>query len=479
MSNSTQSLQQFFDNLAPQRDYWISQSAYYYQELFKLHQFFIPTGKKVLDIGCGTGDLLASVKPKIGMGIDFSHEMIKIASRKYSHLSFQVMDAHRLEFKETFDYVILSNLVGYADDVWQVFRELQKVCHSRTRIIVTNYNYLWQPLFAVFERLRYKMPDRIQNWLPQEFIDHFLYLNGFEVIKKGKYLHCPIDLGFLSDFVNTVGSTTPFVSSAGLIEYLVCRPTFLFEKKPQAVSVAVVVPTHEEAGNIEPIVELMPKIGKQTELVFVDLPGKDATLDKIKQVIKGYKGPFKIKYVVQGEKSGKVGALRLGVAHTNCEIVLIYDADVTVPPTDLLKFYLALIEGKAEIVNGTRLVYPTEKGAMRFVNHLGNLIFAYLFTWGLGQHFTDTLCGSKGFWRDDFLEFESTRTNFENLDRYGDFYLLLGAYRRNLKIAEVPVRYKMRKYGDTKLDRVRNGWQFLRMFLYFFWNFKIHKRKEF
>jgi len=177
--SSSQPMHAFFDQLARVRDNWIAKNAYYYWELTKLHRLLIPEGKKVLEIGCGTGDLLAGLKPKVGVGIDFSYEMTKAATVKYPKLKFQLMDAHRLEFKETFDYVILSNLVGYTEDIWQVFRQLRSVCHIRTRIVITNYNYLWQPLLTLAEKLHLKMPDRIQNWLPQEFIAHFLYLNGY------------------------------------------------------------------------------------------------------------------------------------------------------------------------------------------------------------------------------------------------------------------------------------------------------------
>ncbi len=264
----------------------------------------------------------------------------------------------------------------------------------------------------------------------------------------------------------------------GLIEYIIARPTFFQENKAPDVPVSIIVPTYEEAGNIKNITQRIPQIGQKTELIFVDLPGKDATARVIKETAKNYKGKLSIKYVSQTRKNGKVGALRLGVAKATGEIVIIYDADMTVPPEDIEKIYLALTERKGDFVNGTRLVYPTEKGAMRFANHLGNSFFARLFTWGLGQHFTDTLCGTKGFWREDFINFEKTKVSYDNFDLYGDFYLLLSAYRKNLRIAEVPVRYKTRRYGDTKMNRLRNGMRFLLMFLYFFWNYKLLRRAD-
>lgn len=186
VSHTKESLHDFFDTLAPSRDYWIKRNNFYYHELENLYRNLVEEGKEVLEIGCGTGELLHSLTPRYGVGIDFSFEMIKIAKKKYPKLEFKLMDAQNLEYNKSFEYIILSNLVGYVDDIWQVFFELAKVTRAGSTIVITNYNYLWQPVMAVAEKLHLKMPDRIQNWLPQEFIEHFLYLNGFAVVKRGK-----------------------------------------------------------------------------------------------------------------------------------------------------------------------------------------------------------------------------------------------------------------------------------------------------
>lgn len=469
----SQSLPAFFDTIAPSRDYWRGKNSYYYRNLELLHRTFIPPLARVLEIGCGTGDLLWSLRPKYGVGIDASFEMIKRASQKYPKLTFSVMDAEHLNLTETFDYIILNNLIGYTEDIWQVFSKLQSVCTPKTRIIITNYNFFWQPFLSIGEFLKLKMPDRIQNWLPQGFTAHFLSLTGFEVIHSGKYLHLPFDLGIVGNWINRILSLMPLLWRFGVIEYSIVRPTFFFEKPFPDTSVSIIVPTHEEAGNVESIIDQIPKIGTKTELIFVDLPGNDGTAGRIKSLMKTYKGPLSLALVEQTVRSGKVGALRLGVKKATGKIILIYDADLTVPPGDLPKFYQALLTGKGELINGTRLVYPTEKGAMRFLNHIANTLFAWGFSWALHQHFSDTLCGTKGFWKEDFIEFEKTMTPLEQKDQYGDFYLLLGAYRRGKKIAEVPVRYKTRRYGDTKIDRFKNGLTFLAIFLEFVYREKL------
>lgn len=474
-----ESLIKFFDELAPKRDYWISKNAYYYRELENLHRRFVKNGKSVLDIGCGTGNLLASVSPAKGVGIDASFEMVKIAARKFPNFSFRVMDGHHIEINQKFDYIIMSNLVGYADDIWKILRELRKVCRPNSQIMITNYNYLWQPVMAVCEKLGLKMPDKIQNWLPQEFIKHFLYLCGFKVKKSGKFLHIPIYIPLLSRLLNNFLQKVPVINRFALVEYIVAKPYADWGGlKNKDTSVSVIVPTYEEAGNIKNIIERLPQIGNKMELIFVDLPGQDKTGQVIEEAIKTYQGTMQIMYVRQTQKNGKLGALRMGINKAIGKIIIIYDADMTVPPEDIEKVYLALLERKGDFVNGTRLVYPTEKGAMRFINHMGNTFFARLFSWSLGQHFTDTLCGTKGFWRKDFMDFEKTKVSYDNLDLFGDFYLILSAYKKKLKIAEVPVRYKTRRYGDTKMNRLKNGIRFLTMFLNFFWNYKISEIRK-
>ena len=167
--------------------------------------------------------------------------------------------------------------------------------------------------------------------------------------------------------------------------------------------------------------------------------------------------------MLQDVASGKGDAVRRGFDQASGDVLFILDADLTVDPEDLPKFLTALLEGKGELVIGSRLVYPMERQAMRFANLLGNKAFSRVFSWILEQRITDTLCGTKVLRRSDYLKIQANRAFFGDFDPFGDFDLIFGAAKLNLKIVEVPVRYRDRVYGTTKISRWRHGLLLCRM----------------
>ena len=474
-----------FNKIAPYRDYWRRKNSYYYRELEKLLTFLVPEGSNVIEVGCGTGDTLASLKPSRGRGIDFSSEMIRLSREKHPSLRFEVDDLEDLKIREAFDYIICSDLVGELTDIWKAFREMRKLCHRNSRIIITYYNYLWEPLVRTGEMLGLKIPQDYQNWLSLEDIGNLLYLNGFEVIKKGHKVLMPKNIPIITALSNRVLANLPFLKELSLVEYVVARPLKGFRKLAgeSEYSVSVIVPCRNEYGNIEGAVERIPQMGKHTEIIFVDGNSTDGTVEKIEEMIEKYKGVKDIKLIHQipgkimnGEyekdlgqlqnkmlKLGKGDAVRKGFDAATGEILMILDADLTVPPEDLPKFYNAIAEGKGDIANGTRLVYQMEKDAMRLLNILGNKIFALIFTWLLDQTIKDTLCGTKVLTKENYLKIVKNRSFFGDFDPFGDFDLLFGAAKQNLKIVEIPVQYKSRKYGDVKIERFKHGLILLRM----------------
>ena len=455
---------QYFNNIAPERDKWKKKNWYYYAELEKIIKFIIPPNKEVLEIGCGTGDLLAQTQPCKGVGIDFSEGMIKIASKKYPNLSFKIEDAENLKLNEKFNYVIMSDLVGHLSDVWQAFRNLRKVTRYQTRVVVTYYNCLWEPLFSLGERLGFKMRQDYQNWLDLDSIENLLNLNGYEVIKKEYRFLFPKYIPLISIFLNKYVARLPLIRKLCLIEYLVARQKEGADSgSEKEFSSSVIVPCRNEAGNIEGVITRTPQIGKHTEIIFVDGCSTDGTTEKIEELISKYKDQKDIKLIHQGNPKGKGDAVRKGFVEAKGDILLILDADLTVPPEDLPKFYLALVERKGEFINGSRLVYPMEKDAMRFLNKLGNMAFSLIFSWLFEQRITDTLCGTKAIFRKDYLAIAKGRSYFGNFDPFGDFDLLFGAVKANLKIIEIPIRYKQRVYGNIKIERFKHGWLLLKM----------------
>lgn len=454
----------YFDSMAAEREKWKKRNKYYYSQLEELLKFIIPPQQSVLEVGCASGDFLANLEPAHGVGIDFSPEMIELAHEKYPNLTFERDDAEDLKLTEKFDYIILSDIIGHLYDVYQAFRELHKVTKPETRIIITHYNFFWEPVLKLGEKLGLKMKEGHQNWLSLPDIENLLDLNGFEVIKRDYRLLFPKYIPLFSTLLNKYIAKLPLIKRLCLVQYLIARPTSAGGKQtaPQ-YSCTVLVPCKNEKGNIEGAITRTPEMGTEQEIIFVDGSSTDGTVEKIEEMIEKYRGKKDIKLIHQGEAKGKGDAVRKGFAAAQNDILMILDSDLTVPPEDLPKFYQALTEGRGEFINGTRLVYPMEKQAMRTLNIMGNKVFSWIFTWLLGQRIKDTLCGTKVLFREDYLRIAAGRSYFGDFDPFGDFDLLFGAAKLNLKIVEVPIRYRARVYGDIKIDRFRHGWLLLKM----------------
>ncbi len=451
----------FFNESAGTRDAWRARNRYYHSELRDFFRFVIPENASVLEIGSGTGDLLAELKPSRGLGVDFSPAMTAAAKKRHPGLSFATDDVEALVTAEKFDYVVMQDLLGSLDDIWLAFRSLSKVTGPETRIAITSYNPLWEPLVILAEAAGLKVKNPRQNWLAMADIENLLYLNNYEVIKKGHRFLMPFEIPLLSPFLNKFLAKMPFFKNLGLVQFIVARETPA-RPSPAAYSASVIVPCRNEAGNIEQLFKELPALGKGTELIFVDGDSNDGTVEKIREVSARYPG-LPVKIIPQGGAFGKADAVRKGFDAASGDMFMILDADLTVVPEDLKKFYAAIAEGKGEFINGSRLVYPMEKGAMRFLNMIGNKTFSLIFTWTLGQRIKDTLCGTKVLLRANYEKIKAGRAYFGEFDPFGDFDLLFGASKLNLRITEMPVSYKERKYGETKISRFRHGLLLFRM----------------
>ncbi len=447
------------DDLAQERDRFRAKNRAYHAQIEKLARFHIPEGARILEIGCSTGDLLAALKPSRGVGVDISPRHVELAREKHPHLEFQVAAAEELELDEQFDYVVLSDLVGYLDDIWAALRKLRPLMHEHSRLFVTFHNFAWEPILRLADQLRLKMPVPELNWLGMSDIANLLTLNGFEVVHRGTSTLVPLHLGPLADLVNGALARAPGLKHLSLLQFLVARPVWQQSTPAKKLSCSVVVPCRNERGNIEDIFRRTPELGAGTELIFVDGSSNDGTVEEIEKRLSSRRA----RLIHQGGGKGKGDAVRKGFAAATGDVLLILDADLTVPPEDLPKFYAAIAEGYGEFINGSRLVYPMEQEAMRLLNLFGNKFFSLAFTHLLDLPVKDTLCGTKVLLRDAYQRIADGRAYFGDFDPFGDFDLLFGAARCGLKLIEVPVRYRARTYGTTKIDRFKHGWLLLRM----------------
>jgi SAM-dependent methyltransferase len=459
---------EFFDAFAVVEGRWRRRNRAYHRLIESLMRFHVPGERSVLEIGSGHGDLLAALEPSRGVGIDVSPRMVEDASRRHPGLEFVCASGETFVLDEEFDYVVLSDLVPFAEDLLAIFHNVARMTHPRSRVVIHFYSQLWRPVIRMAERLHLKARKPIRNWVTPADLVNFLSLAGFEVVSTSRRILMPKRIPFLTTFLNGfLANLWPF-TYLNLTYWVVARP------RPEPVlgrpGVSVVVPCRNESGMIAEVVERVPEMGSGTELVFVEGESTDGTREEIERQIE--LNPHRRISVFGQPGRGKADAVRVGFEQASEEVLMVLDADLTVSPEDLTYFYEALVGGHADLVNGSRLVYDLEPGAMRFLNLLGNMFFSIVFSFLMGQYMKDTLCGTKALLRREYETIAAARGSFGD-DPFGDFDLLLGAARLGLKITDLPVRYGARRYGTTNISRFQHGWLLARMAALAFRRFKL------
>lgn len=449
-----------WDTVALEDEGYKPLARYYHRRLETLLRFFAGQGKRVLEIGCAEGNLLNALDPAFGVGVDISQKMIHQAKDQYPHLHFIQADGHRLPFAETFDVILLSDLLNDIWDVQELLAEVHRVSHPQTRILINSYNRLWELVLALANRLNLARSNLFQNWLTIEDIHNLLSLTEFELIRHSAEVLWPFGTPLLSSIANKIFVRLWPFTHLGLTNLIIARPRRENSRKVYP-SLSIIVPARNEAGNIRQLLNRLPELKYPTELIFVEGHSRDGTYEAIEEAIREEKR-WRCK-LLQQSGEGKGDAVREGFNQASGDILIILDADLTVSPEDIPRFVEALVSGKAEFANGVRLVYPMQDEAMRFFNLIGNKFFSLAFTWLLGQPIKDTLCGTKAIWRAEYGVIARDREYFGKIDPFGDFDLLLGAAKLNLKIVDIPIRYNRRTYGSTNIARWRHGFLLLHM----------------
>ncbi len=440
----------------------------YYRRINHIHRFLVPPGSRVLEIGCGEGELLAALEPSVGVGVDFSGGMLALATKRFPNLTFVEEDVHQLgdralpeAFDVPFDTIVLSGLVNDLWDINEALVRLRRFCSPDTRIILNYYSHLYEHAFRFMEGRGWVTPRLEQNWVTPDDMAGILHLAGYEVVRSFDEFLWPFETPFVEPLLNRwLVKLWPF-SMGALTHFQVCRAHF---ETRRSASVSVIIPARNEAGNIEDAVRRTPEMGLGTEIIFVEGHSSDETWDVIERCAARH--PQRCIKALRQPGKGKGDAVRAGFDAATGDILMILDADLTVPPETLPQFYEAIASGKAEFVNGVRLVYPQDVQAMRFWNIIGNKFFSLAFSWLLGRSIKDTLCGTKVLGREHYRRLAANRAYFGEFDPSGDFDLLFGAAKLNLRLIDLPVRYRERTYGQTNISRWRDGCILLRMVLF-------------
>jgi SAM-dependent methyltransferase len=437
---------------------WIKSNRYFYDRLKSLLRFIVAPGKRVLDVRCETGDLLASVEPSRGVGIETGDAMVARASEEHPELTFLQADPEYLDLNETFDY-ILFNHVSDTVDIFAAFERLRQHSLPDTRIVIINHNYLWKPLFDLANKIGLPSPFTAPHWISEHDIRSLLSLAGFRTVRTHRLFLFPKWIPLISDFLNDVLGRVPGLRRLCFLQIIVARP----QPEPRSekdLSVSVIIPCRNERGNVQSAIERIPEMGKHTEIIFCDDRSTDGTGDEVRRLQALH--PGRDIRLVEGPGICKAENVWTGFRASTGDILMILDGDLAVMPEELPMFLKPLLSGLADFVNGSRLVYPMQQGAMKCANAIGNKAFAWLFSFLLDQRITDTLCGTKVLWRKDWVCMERNLGMWSMRDLWGDYELLLGASKRNLEIVDVPVHYQERIYGVTKMNKVfTNG---IRMF---------------
>lgn len=433
------------------------------RQLARLHARFIPPGERVLEWGCGRGDLLAALKPAQGLGLNADPERIVEARVKYKDTPCEFREGRlpEIQVEDKWDHIILNYLPGYLTDVQKAFESLLANSHPRTRLYITSLNNVWYPLIKLSANTGAVVKRDYWNWLSSRDLVNLLELAGWEIVLcRGEQLF-PFDIPLLDGFFNRFLVRLPGMQALGMTVFIVARSKARFAPRAQA-SLSVVVPMRNEEGNVAAALNRIPKLGRFTEVIFVEGNSKDNTWGVLQQAVAEYQGPLQLKLCRQPGK-GKWDAVHHGFKHATGDILVIQDGDLTAPPEDLPKFFDVLCDGTAEFVNGSRLVYPMENQAMRFLNMLGNHFFANALSFVLSQRIKDSLCGTKMMAHSDYKRLLKRLPELGDFDPFGDFNLLFGSALMGLRIRDLPVRYKNRTYGETNISRFRHGWILLKM----------------
>jgi SAM-dependent methyltransferase len=472
MSQRKVAIRRQSEELAAQRAQWLERGAFFHQEDLLYLRFLIPEGARVLELGCGNGHLLAALKPSFGVGVDFSGAMLEQARRNHPHLSFvegDIEDAALIaSLPGPFDVILVADTLGGVDDCQHLLENLHVLCRRDTRLIIAHFSHLWYPALKLAELLGLRMPQAPQNVLSPADVNSLAALADFETARSEVRMLMPVRMLGLGRLINRFVAPFPLVRSLCLRHYSICRS--LRRSRESAGSATVVVPARNERGNIEAVVRRIPRFVEDLEIIFVEGHSSDGTWAEIERVAAAFP-QYDVKAIRQ-PAVGKADAVFAALDAARGDVLMILDADLSVPPEQLPKFWQAVASGKGEFANGSRLVYPMEQEAMRFLNLVANKLFSYLLTWILSQRVTDTLCGTKALRRADYRRLRAGRSYFGEIDPFGDFDLIFGAAKLSLRIVEVPIRYASRTYGESQISRFRHGWMLLRMLMFAFLRIK-------
>lgn len=441
-----------------------SRNRFFHSLVDRLVASQVVPGSRVVDLGCADGSTLRVCRPAVGVGVDLDGPALERARAANPGMTFIETTIEELDGAPIAepDYFVMSMLLDEVYDIQEILRQVHHWSGRQSRVVLVSYSRLWRPLIRLTEVMGLKSRADGENYVPWIEVENMLSLEGFEVTKRVDGVLLPVYIPLLSSITNRWIAPLPVARALSLIRVTVARP---IQEQPEAItSVSVVVAARNESGHIRELIDRVPVMAERQELIFVEGNSTDDTWEVIQEAVRDYNGDSRMTVMaLQQPGKGKGDAVRTGFDAASGDVLMILDADLSVPPEELPRFVEALRDDTCEFANGSRLVYPMDAKAMRFLNLLGNKFFGGLFSYLLGQPVRDTLCGTKVLRRADYERIAGNRAVIGDFDPFGDFDLLFGASLLGLRIRDVPVHYKERRYGETNISRFSHGALLLRM----------------
>jgi len=358
--------------------------------------------------------------------------------------------------------VILNGVLNTSLDIQRIFLGLKKKMGRGDRLVTVLYNPYLRWIYSLADRLGLRRAPSASTFVTRVDLQNLAKISGFEVVRLRPVSPFPFGLFGLGTLLDAIMRSLPLIRQLSLVQVAMLRPIVQLKHRP---SLTIVVPARNEKGNIRSALERLPEIpGADVEVIFVEGHSSDDTWEEIQRVVEEGDRPISVR-ACQQTGNGKADAVRLGFGIARGELLTNLDADLTMPPELLPRFYDAYCNGDGDFINGSRLVYPMESGAMRNLNRLGNIFFSKVLSWVLEVRLGDTLCGTKLVASRDYQRMVEWRRDFGDFDPFGDFEILFPAATLALGVVDVPIRYRDRVYGSTNISRFRHGYELIRMTL--------------
>lgn len=435
-------------------DYWSEKNWYYHNQLRHVFKDFVKEGSRVLQIGYGLGDILASLYPKKAVSFDDNSHLISISRKRYSNIKFTNFDFTKFKVKEKFDYVIFPDSLEHLDDIQTVLENVYTALSNHSRLIISSVNPRWEQIFWILEKLHLKRPEPPRNWLKLDTIKNILEISGYKVINFGYRTLIPTHISLISRFVNNYVRRLKILSKFCVIQYVVAeKEKFVVDNN---LSCSIIIPTIYASDDIKKCILSIPDLGKKEEIIIVD----GSADNKTEQLIRQLSTNKNLKYIK--------GEITKGIEAATGDIVITYDELMSISPAELKRFYNLLASKRADLVSGIRYVYPIQGQSLRQLNIIGNVIFSFIYSWLLKQKITDPLCSIKGFYTNRYLKTVMFKEN-SSLD------LLIKAAEKGKKIREIPVHLKSGVYLTNKPQTLKKVLLLSWGIIYGIWRLRICK----